>query len=149
MCNKFCELFDEIGEVFSELGVTNNHEPEETEDVRDVQVFVNGAYTTAVENGHLLDGISLILKRYPWVDMDWLLESKKFFGPDKIVAKVKCHKDDTYDEATGRSEAIKKLNHLIIINREKIVKDFESYIRKQMECPASKKTVWEITKNLS
>ena len=98
----------------------------------------NGKYTTAVETGHLIDGINLILKRYPWVDVDWLLDNDKYYVKDCVVAVVSCHEEDVPNEATGDAEAMKKLNRMVMQQREAAVKAFERYISKQMCNPATK-----------
>lgn len=125
----------DIIDLLSEVEMENENEE------RDVRIFVNGSYTTAVENGHSEDGLILIAKRYPWVNIGWLEKNKRLYGPDTIRAVVKCHEDDEYDEKVGRNEAIKKLNTKIMENREKIVNKFEEYIRQQMANPAAKKQI--------
>lgn len=100
---------------------------------------VNGRYTTVVENGHMFDGIELILKRYPWVDYEWLMEQERFLEPDRIVAVVYCHDDDKFDVNEGKAAAMKKLNRKVMVQRESIVNQFEVYIRNQMMSPATKK----------
>lgn len=104
----------------------------------DLKFNVNGRYTTVVENGHLLDGIELIIKRYPWVDYAWLTEQARFLGEDRIIAVVHCHEEDQYDYTKGKEAAIKKLNRKIMVQRESIVSQFEEYIRCQMASPAAK-----------
>ncbi|MDU7686016.1 MAG: hypothetical protein E7K14_01675 [Bacillota bacterium] len=99
---------------------------------------VNGRYTTIVEDGHLFDGIELILKRYPWVDYGWLTEQTRFLGEDRMVAVVQCHEDDEYDCNKGKEAAMKKLNRKIMVQRESLVSQFEAYIRVQMASPATK-----------
>lgn len=63
------DIIDLLSEV--EMGMENENEES------DVQIFVNDPYTTAVENGHSEDELILIAKRYPWVNIDWLEESKR------------------------------------------------------------------------
>ena len=109
------------------------------EEERELKIHQQGEKTVAVEYGHEYDGIQLIMKRYPWVNLDWLIENGKFHVNDKVVAIVKCHKDDEYNEKVGREEAVKKLNKMILNQREKAVEKFEKYIKKQVENPAAKK----------
>ena len=107
----------------------------------ELEFYVNGDFTTAVETGHAYDGINLILRRYPWVDAMWLRNDRRFISEDKIVAIVKRHEDDEYDEQKGKREAMRKLSRKVILNREKIVARFEEYIARQMKNPAAKKRV--------
>ena len=109
---------------------------------RDVSFLLNGIYTTAVEKDHMFDGVKLIMKRYPWVDSDWLADNfKKFAVSDTVSAVVKCHECDTYSEESGRNKALAKLNRQIVKNREWSVSQFEKYIRNQMEHPCAKKII--------
>lgn len=105
---------------------------------RELAIYHQGDRTVAVEYNHAFDGMELIIERYPWVDVDWLMTQKKFMGNDKLVAIVKCHKDDKPSEIVGRHEAIKKLNKAILVQREKIVEKFEEYIKNQVNNPAAK-----------
>lgn len=106
---------------------------------RNIKIATNGAYTTAVEIGHAVDGLALIAVRYPWIDVDWMMAQDWLYGEDRLVARVKCHEADPYDAETGRREAVRKLNRTIVKQREMIVERFEAYMRKQMAHPASKK----------
>ena len=97
--------------------------------------------TVVIEEGHAVDGVRLLLKRYPWVDADWLITNQRFRCPDKVVAKVKCHVEDDYDENVGEKLAVQRLNRTIVRNREAAVKIFEDYIRNILKNPAAKKVM--------
>ena len=90
-----------------------------------------GRKTTAVEEGHEMDGINLIQKKYPFVDVDWLLSRKRYFVRDKIVATAICHEDDTPDEKEGQKVAMKKLNTLIKGQAKSALKLFENDMKKK------------------
>jgi len=107
-------------------------------DTRNLKINQNGMVTTAIEDGHELDGMNLILKRYPWVDPDWLLMQRRYLVKDRVVAVTRCHEDDVYDAEVGRNTAMMKLNRMVMTQRESAVKLFEQFIRKQMDSPASK-----------
>ena len=106
-----------------------------------IKFYQNRIITTAMEEGHKYDGIALIIKRYPWVNEDWLFAQKKLLEDDKIIATVRCHKSDFYDAAAGRTAALRKLNRIIVRHREAVVKRFEGYVKDYMEKPAAKKMV--------
>ena len=119
-----------------------NDDYDEEYDEREVSFLMNGIYTTAVEKDHMFDGVQLILKRYLWVDMDWLTDNfKRFAVPDTVSAVVKCHECDTYSEEQGRNKALAKLNRQIVKNREWAVSQFEKYISNQMAHPCAKKII--------
>lgn len=127
--DEYPDEFDELTDSDFELG-------------RDLTFSVNEykRTVTVVEYGHKFDGHELILKRYPWVDSVWLeVFSKRFLCPNKVVVTVKCHKDDDFDPEIGKAIAVRRLNRIIINNREAAVRVFERYIKNQMEHPAAKK----------
>ena len=103
------------------------------EEVKTLRFYVSsdGRKTTAIEEGHELDGINLILKRYPFVDPEWLLSKKRYLVHDKLVATAICHEDDTPDEKEGKKVAIKKLNVLIKGQAKSALKLFELDMKKQ------------------
>ena len=109
---------------------------------REVNFIVNAPRITAIESGHAFDGAQLIMKRYPWVDPDWLADNfKRFAVADEVKVIVKCTDGDTFSEEEGRRQALKKLNQKIINHREWAVTEFEKYIKNQMAHPCAKKKV--------
>lgn len=106
--------------------------------MRNVKIHRSGEMTIAIENGHMMDGVNLIINRYPWVDIDWVLNQSQFYVQDEVKAIVKRHEDDHDDDKTANREVMDKLNKKIMKQREKAVTRFEKYISKQMENPAAK-----------
>lgn len=106
--------------------------------MRDVRIYKNGDTTVAIEDGHMCDGIDLIINRYPWVDIDWVIGRADFYVQDEVKAIVRRHEDDEYDESVANREVMSKLNKKIMMQREKAVTRFENYIMKQMKEPAAK-----------
>lgn len=93
----------------------------------------------AVEYDHRCDGMDLILRRYPWADIDFICEKGIFSCPDKVIGIANCHPDDEFNEEKGKEIALSKLNKNIVRNRENAVTRFEKYILKQVSNPAAKK----------
>lgn len=91
----------------------------------------DGRKTTAVEEDHEMDGINLILKRYPFVDVDWILSRKRYFVHDKVIATAVCHEDDIPDEKVGKKVAMRKLNALIKGQAKSALKLFEHDMKNQ------------------
>ena len=106
--------------------------------MRDVRIYRNGDTTVAIEGGHMYDGIELIINRYPWVDIDWLVKRDDFYVEDEVKAIVRRHEDDEYNESVANREVMSKLNKKIMQQREKTVELFEKYIIKRMQNPAAK-----------
>ena len=71
------------------------------------------------------------MKRYPFVDPEWLLSKKRYLVHDKMVATAICHEDDTPDEKEGKKVAIKKLNVLIKGQAKSALRLFELDMKKQ------------------
>lgn len=103
------------------------------EEVKTLRFYVtkDGRNTTAIEEGHELDGINLILKRYPFVDPEWLVSKKRYYVHDKLVATAICHEEDTPDEKEGKKVAMKKLNAMIKGQEKSALKLFEHDMRNQ------------------
>lgn len=108
-------------------------------DTNNLKIFENNDKTIAVETGHKLDGINLVLKRYPWVNPVWILRMKEFYMNDKMVAIVKLADGDICDESIGHEMALAKLNRMCVVQRENVVKRFEEYIKQRLDNPATKK----------
>ena len=116
-------------ETIFDLGIEKSMK----EEVKTLRFYVSsdGRKTNAIEEGHELDGINLILKRYPFVDPEWLLSKKRYLVHDKLVATAICHEDDTPDEKEGKKVAIKKLNVLIKGQAKSALRLFKLDMKKQ------------------
>lgn len=114
--------------IFDSLFETN---VKETVSALRFYISKDGRKTTVVEEGHEMDGINLILKRYPFVDPEWLLSKKRYYVHDKLVATAICHEDDTPDEKEGKKVAMKKINALIKGQAKSALKLFERDMQKQ------------------
>lgn len=88
---------------------------------------------TAFQYGHRFDGIDAILKKYPWVCPQWLMEKRRFHCPDKVVATMVCHPEDIFDKKEGERLVLKRLNKTIEGNRKGAAKVFEQHMRKQFK----------------
>lgn len=88
----------------------------------------DGKTTVVYEYDHEFDGLNEIVKRYPWVDVDWLADQSRFVGKGKVIGRAVLHPEDTYSEEKGRQMAIRALNRNIAQQRKQILADFERLI---------------------